>query len=182
MNYWILTISEENFGISRQQHWTVQGFRTQQRRRVDRMQSGDRLLYYVTGLRVFALSATIIATAFEDRTPLWSSLRPEETFPYRVRIRPEMILQEHEYLDASQIAPRLEFLRRWPPERWPLAFMGELNLLPRRDYELIEGEMHRVRNNRPGGQSRRGRRDRASGPPQQWESREELRSAPADSG
>ena len=151
MNHWLLTISEQNFAISKEKRWSVQGFRKAQKRRVDRMQSGDRLMYYVSGLRVFAVSATITSKAFKDTTPVWVGFRDEEDFPYRVRIKPDYLLQKHEFLDALQLAPRLEFLKRWPLERWQLAFIGELNLLSRKDYEMLEGEMRRHRNDKPAG-------------------------------
>ena len=41
------------------------------------------------------------------------------------------------------LAPRLEYVKRWPPEDWPLAFFDRLHLLPQRDFRLIEGEMKR---------------------------------------
>jgi predicted RNA-binding protein len=143
MNYWMVTISEGNFTVTRQQGWRVQGFTSRQRRKTDRMQPGDRLLFYVKEPRGFALAATITSPAFAEQTPLWRYHRPEETFPHRVRIRPDAVLPQGGYIDANQIAPRLEYLRRWLPEQWLLAFDGELHMLPRRDFDLIEEEMHR---------------------------------------
>ncbi|MQF82598.1 EVE domain-containing protein [SAR202 cluster bacterium AD-802-E10_MRT_200m] len=157
-DHWLLTITEQNFIISKQNRFSIQGFRQAQKRRVDRMQSGDRLMYYVSGLRVFALSATITSKAFKDVKPLWVGFREEEEFPYRVRIKPDCLLRDFEYLDAHQLAPRLEFLKRWPLERWQLAFIGELNLLSRKDYEMLEGEMLRQRDNRLGNRERRSRK------------------------
>lgn len=144
MNYWMLTISEDNFAVTRRQGWRVQGFTRSQRRKTDRMQQGDRLLLYVREPRGFGLTATITSTSFQDEKELWRSHEADEKFPYRVRIRPEIELRDGQYAEAMDLAPRLEYLRRWPPERWPLAFVGELHLLPRRDFELIEGELQRM--------------------------------------
>ena len=163
MNHWLLTVSEQNFAISKEKRWSVQGFRKAQKRRVDRMQSGDRLMYYVSDLRVFAVSATITSKAFKDTTPVWVGFRDEEDFPYRVRIKPDCVLLEHQFLDALQLAPRLEFLKRWPLERWPLAFIGELNLLSRKDYEMLEGEMRRHSSDRPVGGEWRNRKPEQPG-------------------
>jgi hypothetical protein len=149
MNYWMVTISDQNFKVTRQQGWRFQGFTRSQRRKTDRMQPGDRLLFYVQEPRGFGLTAIITAPAFQGQNILWRSHRPDETFPCRVRIRPEVTLSEGQYAEAAELAPRLEYLRRWPPERWPLAFIGELHLLPRRDFELIEGEMRRLRGEQP---------------------------------
>lgn len=144
MNYWMLSLSEEHFNVTRDQGFSVQGFGIRQRRKTDRMVKGDRLLYYVKGLRVFPVAATIISTVFEDETPLWLSTQPNELYKYRVRTRGEFILSPDQYLQAIQIAPRLEYVRRWPPELWPYAFLEELHLLPRKDFELIEDEMRKI--------------------------------------
>ena len=151
MNYWMLTISQENFAQTRQQRWRVQGFTGPQHRKTERMQPGDRLLLYVREPRVFGMTATITSTAFQDQTIIWRSHRQQETFPYRVRLRPEAILGEGDYIQALDLAPRLEYVRRWIPEQWPLAFQDELHLLSRRDFELIEGEMRRILRRRRGG-------------------------------
>jgi hypothetical protein len=39
----------------------------------------------------------------------------------------------------------MEYVRRWPPEYWPLAFQGNLHILPKSDFELLEQEMHKVK-------------------------------------
>lgn len=144
MNYWMLSLSEEHYNVTREQGFRVQGFGIRQRRKTDRMVKGDKLLYYVKGLRVFPVASTIISTVFEDEKPLWLSTQPNELYKYRVRTRGALILRPDQYLQAIQIAPRMEYVRRWPPEMWPHAFWEELHLLPRKDFELIEEEMRKV--------------------------------------
>ena len=46
-----------------------------------------------------------------------------------------------------QLGPRLEYVKRWPPESWHLAFFETLHLIPQRDFRLLEGEMKRVLRN-----------------------------------
>ena len=144
MNYWMLSISEENFNVTKEQGYTVQGFGQRQRRKTDRMVKGDRLLFYVRGLRVFPATATIASTVFEDAEPLWTSQQANEAFKYRVRITPEFVLPDDKHLRVIEIGPRMEYVRRWPPEMWPFALMEELHLLPRKDFEFIEEEMRKI--------------------------------------
>lgn len=144
MNYWMLSISEENFKVTREKEFSVQGFGLRQRRKTDRMVKGDRLLYYVRGLRVFPATATIASTVFEDDEPLWTSQQSNEPFKYRVRITPEFVLPDDKHLRVIEIGPRMEYVRRWPPEMWPFALMEELHLLPRKDFEFIEEEMRKL--------------------------------------
>ena len=139
MNYWMLSISEENFEVTRAQGFSVQGFGTRQRRKTDRMVKGDRLLFYVKGSRVFPATATISSPVFEDESPLWTAHQASESFKYRVRISQDFVLPSEKYLRVNQIGPRMEYVRRWPPEMWHYALMDELHLLPRKDYEFIEG-------------------------------------------
>ena len=144
MNYWMLSISEENFAVTRDKGFTVQGFGLRQRRKTDRMVKGDRLLFYVRGKRVFPATATVASTVFEDDEQLWTSHQGNERYKYRVRINAEYVLPEDKELRVIQIGPRMEYVRRWPPEMWHYALMDELHLLPRKDFELIEEEMRKI--------------------------------------
>ncbi|MBI4200513.1 MAG: EVE domain-containing protein [Chloroflexi bacterium] len=143
-NYWMLVLTPENIRVTREQGFTVQGFRTGLRRKVERMEVGDRLLFYLSGIRRFAATATIISTYFEDHSPHWKGSGPREDFPWRVKIEPGVVLEEDQFLDARLIAPRLEYVKRWTPEWWPLAFQGDLHLIPRADFSLLESEMREV--------------------------------------
>ena len=139
----MLTISEENLEITKKRNWKQQGFTTKQKKKVDRMQSGDRILFYTKGPRHFSATATITSSSFEEPTPIWREDGTSEKFPYRVNIRPSVVLPKNGGLEAHHIAPRLEYLKRWPSELWPLAFQPELHLLPRKDFDLLELEMRR---------------------------------------
>ena len=140
----MLSISEDNFEVTRAQGFSVQGFGTRQRRKTDRMVKGDRLLFYVKGPRVFPATVTISSTVFEDDSPLWTAHQPSESFKYRVRISQDFVLPTEKYLRVNQIGPRMEYVRRWPPEMWHYALMDELHLLPRKDFEVIEEEMRKI--------------------------------------
>ena len=143
-NYWMLVLSPDNFRITRELGFTVQGFRSAQRRKAERMEVGDRLLFYISTIQRFGATATISSTFFEDHSPVWKSPKPDEEFPYRVHIQRVAVLADDDLMDARQIGPRMEYVKRWIPEWWPLAFQGELHLIPRVDLALIEDEMKRV--------------------------------------
>ena len=143
-NYWMVVQTTEDFEISRQMGFTLHGLRFSQRRRAQRMEPQDSLLYYVSGLRRWSAIATVTSTYFEDRTPVWTTNGGGQEYPYRVKLEPALVLDEKDYIDALQLAPRLEYLKRWAPERWPEAFVDTLHLLPQRDFRLIEDEMKRV--------------------------------------
>jgi hypothetical protein len=59
-------------------------------------------------------------------------------------MQPDIILKENNYIDAMVLAPSLEYLKKWLPEMWPLAFYENLHLIPSKDFNLIESEMKRL--------------------------------------
>lgn len=143
-NYWMFVQTPENFAISKGLGFTVHGVGSKYRKRAERMQPDDRVLYYVNGLRKWTVMGSIASKCFEDTSPIWKPTSRGEDFRYRVKIAPGIILDEAEYIDALVLAPRLEYVKRWVPETWPLAFMEYLHLLPQRDYRLVEGEIRRI--------------------------------------
>jgi len=143
-NYWMLVTSPENFCITRDLGFTVQGLRTPLRRKAERVEVGDRVLFYLSGLKRFAAAATATSTYFEDHSAVWKAHKASEDYPYRIEIEPTVVLDEDEFLDARQVAPRMDYVKKWTPEWWPLAFQGDLHLIPRKDFSLIEEEMKKL--------------------------------------
>ena len=143
-NYWMLVISPDNFHITRELGFTVQGLLTTLRRKAERVGVGDRLLFYLSRTQRFAATATVTSTYFEDHSPKWKAHKPGEDYPHRFQIEPSVVLEEDEFLDALQVGPRMEYVKKWVPERWPLAFQGDLHLIPRKDFSLVEVEMKKL--------------------------------------
>ena len=143
--YWMLVSSPENFRRTKEHGFTLQGVKTRHRKRVESMRPGDRLLYYITGRMSFAGAVTLTSPMFEDHQPIWRTARREEDYPWRIRIRPDSVLEEPDWVTAKDLAYRLEYVRKWPPEHWTLAFQGHLHQLPQKDFKLIEDEFRRAR-------------------------------------
>ena len=142
---WMIALTPENYEITRQHGFSVLGLKTRHRRKAERMLPGDRVLYFVSQTNVFPVVATITSGFFEDHRPVWVNYdQRADNYPWRVSTRPEIVLDEHEAVDAHQIAPRLLYVKRWPPELWPLALQGSIHLLSSQDFALIEREMERV--------------------------------------
>jgi hypothetical protein len=135
--------SPENFRKTREHGFTIQGLKSRHRRRVESMRVGDRLLYYVTGRMGFAATVTVGSPMYEDHTPIWRSARRDEDYPWRVHIRADIVLDEMDWVPAKELAYRLDYVRKWPPEHWTLAFQGHIHALPRTDFAIIEDEITR---------------------------------------
>lgn len=130
--------------IAESRGFDVFGFKSTRRREVSRMRPGDKLVFYLTGIMKFGGIAEVTSEYFEDRTSVFKSKKPGETYPYRVKVRPLVVLSPGQYLDVKEIAPGLEYTKKWPPEHWRLAFQGNLHEIPQADYERIEGLMRQA--------------------------------------
>src|SRR5439155_22100422 len=142
---WLLTLSTENHVITRDHRFSLPGLHSRHRKKAERVALGDRVLYYVLYERIFPATVTVASAYFEDRHP--TRINPErkdDPFPYRVHTQPNLVLEDSEGLDAEAIAPRLIYLKRWPPEQWFLALQGDVHLLSAQDFLLVEREMQRI--------------------------------------
>ena len=142
-NFWMIVNNERNFRITQNMGFSVMGLKAQHRRKVQRISDGDRILMYLTHIRRFAATVTATSDYSEVDDSTWER-EGRAGFPFRVNIRPEIVLQDHQFMDANLIAPRLEYVKRWAPEDWYMAFQGNLHLLPKSDFLLIEEEMKKL--------------------------------------
>ena len=142
--YWIIVGSPDNFRRTAELGFTIQGIKSRHRKKADRMAPGDKLVYYLTGLKAFAAIATVESRFFESRDPIWRSNDPKkaaEDYPFRVRISPDLILSPADALPAEPIARRMAYVAKWPAANWTLAFQGNVHEIGWLDYGLIREEM-----------------------------------------
>lgn len=138
---WLVVTSPQNFARTQDHNFTVQGFKPRHRGRVASMRPGDRLLYYLTGEGSFAASARVRSECFEDRTRIWTSPgHPDEVYPWRVQLAPDLVVPVECRPQASEWAERLEFVGSWPRAHWRLAFQGMLRAIPRGDFDALRLE------------------------------------------
>ena len=145
----MLVTTQENLDITRSRGFSMQGVDTKNRRKALRIGPEDRVLYYVSDKKGFAATATVTSDNFEDHERIWKHHNDQETFPYRVELSPDIVLEESEYVDGYQVGPTLEYVKKWPPDLWPLAFFGMLHIIPQRDFNFIESELRRVNGDLP---------------------------------
>jgi hypothetical protein len=140
-NYWLIVTSPENIATTRELGYTMQGIKRRHRKKAERMQPGDRMVLYATGRQAFAFTATITSPYWEDHTLVWDGRKKGEDYPFRVKIEPDVVLPEADYVPAVVLLPALEFPRKWPAEHWHLAFQGNVHLIPEADFARIEAAL-----------------------------------------
>ena len=146
-NFWMINCNKQNFDITCDLGFSQQGLKAEYRRKVQRVEPGDRIIYYVSGERRFTATATVTKGYEEVRSAPWIK-EGKTAWPYRIHIKPDVVLNQEQYIDAGLIAYRLEYLRKWPPEDWHMAFQGNLHLLSKGDFFLLETEMLKLRDGR----------------------------------
>lgn len=137
---WIIVGSPENFAATRANGFTVQGIKSRHRKKAEAMHPGDRIVWYITGVKAFGGYATITSGYFEDHTPIWKSKDPKkdsEDYPWRVNIAPVVTLDIDTFVDAEPIARQMTHVSKWPAANWTLAFQGNVHKIEDADFELI---------------------------------------------
>jgi len=142
MAYWIVVGSEENMRIAEARGFDMFGFKSTRRAEVAGMKPGDRIIFYLTKIMKFGGIAEVTSDYYEDHEKVFSSeKKPKEDYPWRVKVKPVTVLTPEQYLDVREIGPTLDYVKRWPPEHWRLAFQGNLHEIPESDYKRIESLM-----------------------------------------
>lgn len=141
MNYWLVVTSPDNFNHDRDViNFQFQGLPHRFRRQVQKMQVGDRVVYYIMKLQKFGATATITGAYFYDNSKLWTD--DSEMWPARCKSNPNIILQDDELLDAKKLIPDLSFIEK--QDKWGVYFQGSIKTIPEDDFKLIESEMKKV--------------------------------------
>lgn len=142
-NFWMVVNNAANYRITQARGFREIGLKSQHRRKMQRISEGDRVLIYLTHCRRFVATATAAGSYFEAQDTVWER-EGKAGFPFRVAVQPDIILPDEQFMDANLLAPRLEYVKRWRPEDWYMAFQGNLHLLPKSDFSLIEEEMKKL--------------------------------------
>ena len=142
MTYWIVVGSPENFQIAISRGFDLFGFKSTRRRETGEMRPGDKLVFYLTGIKKFGGIASVASDAFEDHKKIFKSeKKPGEDYPFRVRTKADIVLDEDRWLYVPDYVPLLEFTKKGATKSWALFFQGNLHRISEADYKLLEREM-----------------------------------------
>ena len=107
MSYWIVVGSAENFQIAIDRGFDLFGFKSTRRGMAGKMQPGDKLIFYLTGIMKLGGIASITSESFEDHAPIFKSKKPSEDYPFRVQTTAENALDDEHRWDVQAWAPPL---------------------------------------------------------------------------
>lgn len=139
---WILTASPENHAATRAHGFSVIGVKERNRARALQIEPGDRIVLYLTKVMAFAGSIVVTGEMYEDRKKIWPGKPGKaDAYPWRFATRPEIVLDEDQWVPAETLASKLEHIKKWPAEHWKLAFQGQLRTVSTQDAKLLVKRM-----------------------------------------
>jgi predicted RNA-binding protein len=142
MKYWLVVTSYENFKYDREiLGFKFQGLPYRFRKQVQKMQIGDKVVYYIMKLQKFGAIATIMGDYFEDSAKIW--VNDDEMWPARRESKPDIVLLDDELIDVKRLVNDLSFIKR--KDVWGVFFQGSIRNIPEDDFRLIESEMKKIR-------------------------------------
>ena len=145
MAYWLCITNEANWNVIKKKN--IWGVPERHKNTITKVKPGDKLLIYVKQERVnsevkesrIVGAYEVISKPFKDSTRIFSSkgLKKNETFPYRVKIKPIKIFDKP--IEFKPLIPKLKFITN--KKRWSGHLMGKaMREIPEEDFKLIVGE------------------------------------------
>ncbi len=139
---WVLTGSLDNFRATRERGFRLIGAKEGRRRIAERIEPGDEIVFYVTGVQAFGGIVRVTSEMFEDRAPVWPGKPGKaDPYPWRFETAPVVVLEEDRFVPAVELVGRLEHVAKWPAEHWQLAFQGQLRPVSQADADVLRSRI-----------------------------------------
>ncbi len=142
MSSWITSISLGNFELSCSRGLSVVGYTKRTLNLCRKIELGDKVIFYILGIHKFGAIAKVTSSLYTDDTPYW----PNDVWPYRFAIKPEIILPREKMIDISYFLPFLSFItqRMKQSGNWGMALRQNPKQILQRDSDVLELEMKKL--------------------------------------
>jgi hypothetical protein len=139
MTGWLIISSKQNYEITKTLEWKQQGLKKRHRKKASIVEPGDIMFFYITGLQRLAACVKLESFVYEGQDKIWVNLGkdPNEVYPWRFHISPEIILPESAWLPMEQFSKQLLHFRKWPEKNWRLGLQGQIHALRDEDTRLL---------------------------------------------
>jgi hypothetical protein len=129
MNYWLDLFTVQTYEEFQKAGAKVPGFRERQWNRCQRIQPGDKLLCYLTGISRWVGVVTVTGAAYRSEDRIWET----EVFPVRLPVEAEILLPPEHGIPHQSLMPSLHS----PAKAWSGLLRGSPNLLKAEDGQAI---------------------------------------------
>jgi len=142
MAYWLCVTTEANWNVVKEKN--VWGVGERFKSAIQRVKPGDKLIFYVmqTKKNKDVIPSRItgifeaISEPYKDSTKIFKPYGTEQTFPYRVKLKPIKIFEKP--INFKNLVPKLSFIKN--KQRWSGALRRAMIEIPEKDCKLITGE------------------------------------------
>jgi restriction system protein len=129
MNYWLDLFTVQTYEEFQKAGAKVSGFRERQWNRCQRIQPGDKLLCYLTGISRWVGVVNVTGAAYRSEDRIWEM----EVFPVRLPVEAEILLPPEHGIPHQSLMPSLHS----PAKAWAGLLRGSPNLLKAEDGQAI---------------------------------------------
>ena len=133
MNYWLDLFTGTTWTEFRAAGAKITGFRHRMRKAVSRLQPGDILVCYLTGVMRFVGALEVVKPS-DDKTSIWN----ESDFPERLEVKPLVLLDPQYGIPMSELEGKTAFYRNRADSG---KFKGFLRMSPNRFTNPADGEL-----------------------------------------
>lgn len=129
MNYWLGLFSVETYEEFQKAGSQIVGFRANRLKAAEKIETGDQILCYLTGISRWAGILSVSEKVFQSEDKIWEV----DLFPVRLRVKPEILLRPEYAVPHKSLIPNL------PSSATKLSALlrSSPNLIPKSDAELI---------------------------------------------
>ncbi len=129
MNYWLDLFTVQTYEEFQKAGAKVSGFRERQWNRCQRIQPGDKLLCYLTGISRWVGVLTVKGPTYRSEDHIWEM----EVFPVRLAVEADILLPPEHGIPHETLMPSLHS----PAKAWAGYLRGSPNLLQAEDGQAI---------------------------------------------
>jgi restriction system protein len=137
MKYWLDLFTVQTYEEFHKAGAKVSGFRERQWNRCQRIQPGDKLLCYLTGISRWVGVLTVTGPAYRSEDRIWEM----EVFPVRLPVEADIYLPPEYGIPHQPLMPSLHS----PPKAWAGLLRGSPNLLKTEDGQALFEAIQKAR-------------------------------------
>ena len=139
MAYWLCVTTEANWNVVKERN--VWGVGERFKSAIQKVKPGDKLIFYVMQTRknkdIIPSRITgifeAISKPYRDSTKIFKPYGSEQTFSYRVKLKPIKILEKP--ITFKELVPKLSFIKN--KQKWTGSLRRAMIEIPEKDYKTI---------------------------------------------
>ena len=133
-NYYMIVTNEVDYEWDIDNKFVCAGFPKRNKKSVQKMKEGDKIIYYVTKQSKFMAAVEVIGEYFYSEQWIWDD--PYDLWPYRIHTKPICYIKNFDNgVFIKDIWDDLEFIKN--KKKWGSQVQGSFRKFSENDYEVI---------------------------------------------